>query len=153
MPRATLQKIKHIWVWIQSSSAAIDTHSRRHRWLRGQHLFAALFLFDSCFVLHLNSTCTVESTSQKWGRQRPYCPCTPDLALGHGDCAVKVELHGFLRLWKPVYAFRVSQKCQLPEIQDVTELLDAENTGLWTLKAAARTVDGVTIWVARSTLQ
>lgn len=109
--------------------------------------------FYSPFVFHLNPTCTVKSTFQNWGRKRPYCPCTPDLALGHGDCAVKVELYGFLRSWKPVCAFHVSQKCQLPEIQDVTGVLDTENTGLWTLKAAASTVDIVPIWVARSTPQ
>lgn len=109
--------------------------------------------FYSPFVFHLNPTCAVKSTFQNWGRKRPYCPCTPDLALGHGDCAVKVELYGFLRSWKPVCAFHVSQKCQLPEIQDVTGVLDTENTGLWTLKAAASTVDIVPIWVARSTPQ
>lgn len=115
------------------------------------HFF--LFFFYSRFVFHLNPTCAVKSTFQNWGRKRPYCPCTPDLALGHGDCAVKVELYGFLRLWKPVCALHVSQKCQLPEIQDVTGVLDTENTGLWTLKAAASTVDIVPIWAARSTPQ
>lgn len=102
------------------------------------------------FHIPLEPNGTAKSTFPKQGIH-PYCPCTPDLALGHGDCAVKVELYGFFTLVKT--GLRIS--CH-PEMSSSWDSKSDRGVGhrkhmfTCTLTAASRVDTGK---VARSTPQ
>lgn len=104
------------------------------------------------FHIPLEPNGTAKSTFPKQGIH-PYCPCTPDLALGHGDCAVKVELYGFFTLMKT--GLRIS--CH-PEMSSSWDSKSDRRVGhrkhmfICSLTAASR-VDTVPGRVARSTPQ